>query len=139
VGFPDIKKFPVSHPGPYERQMGESIVGLLSLFQGRLPDSESHSRVLELSCTPDKWSAGHKVFDEVRHRLPAAMEAKDPLRCAQHYFEEACLQAMYNATMPEDPFDPGSSFFVAGAAIGLARVSNVPIDGILSVLAPAKG
>jgi hypothetical protein len=46
--FPDIHGFPKSHPGPYERQMGNSIAALLRLFAGRVPDQESNARVLEL-------------------------------------------------------------------------------------------
>ena len=139
MGFPDLSQFPTSHPGPYERQMGEFIAGLLRLFRGRVPDSESNSSVLDLAAIPDKWSAGHKLFDEVRHRLLAAMKVKDYARCAQYNFEESCLQAMYNATEPIDPFDPGSPFFIAGQAIGLARESNVPIDAVIGVLAPVRG
>src|SRR5262249_12762012 len=34
--FPDLQLFPVSRPGPYERNMGDQIAGLLGLFQGRV-------------------------------------------------------------------------------------------------------
>jgi hypothetical protein len=136
VGFPDIRQFTESHPGPYEQQMGGIIAGLLRLFSGRVPDAESNARVLELANTPGRWSAGHKVFDEVRTRLLRAMKASDRVRCAQYDFEESCLQALYNATEPPDPFDPGSAFFVACAAFGLARAAGVPVDAVVTVLAP---
>jgi hypothetical protein len=96
LGFPNIKSFPESHPGPYERQMGGYIVGLFRVFAGCVPDSESNSQVLELASTPGRWSAGHAVFDEVRHRLLAATKAKDEAREGQYCFEESCCQAMYN-------------------------------------------
>jgi hypothetical protein len=123
--FPDIEQFSVSHPGPYERQMGDQIARLLRLFQGRVPDPETSARVLRLAATPSRWSAGHALFDRVRGHLLAAGDA-DRVRCAQYAFEESCLQAMYNATDPPDPFDPGSAFFVAGMAFALARVVGVP-------------
>ena len=43
---------------------------------------------------------------------------------------------MYNATDPRDPFDSGSAFFVAPQALGLARVVGVPVEAIVTVLAP---
>jgi hypothetical protein len=137
MAFPDIHKFAESHPGPYERQMGGFIAGLLRLFSGRIPDTESCAHVLELAVTPGRWAAGHAVFDEVRHRLLAAMAAKDGPREWQHHFEESCCQAIYNATNPPDAFDPGSAFFVAGQALGLARMIGIPVEAILTVLAPS--
>ena len=139
MSFPDIQGFPESHPGPYERQMGRLIAELLKLFGDRVPDAESSARVLELASDPSRWSAGHAVFDEVRGRLLAAMDAKDEARELQHHFEESCCQAMYNATRLPAPFDPGSPFFVAGQAISLARALGVPVDRVVSVLAPLKG
>ncbi|MBK8258531.1 MAG: hypothetical protein IPK82_38460 [Polyangiaceae bacterium] len=134
--FPDIRAFPVSHPGPYERQMGGFIARLLRLFAGRVPDPESHARVAELATAPDRWSAGHAVFDEVRRRLLAAMKGDDKPRALQHSFEESCCQAMYNSIKPPDPFDPGSAFFIATQALGLARVIGVPVEAVVAVLAP---
>jgi hypothetical protein len=136
MAFPDIRGFPTSHPGPYELQMGGFIAALLRLFTDRVPDTDSNTRVLELASDPTRWSAGHAVFDEVRRRLLVAMRAKDGPRERQHYFEESCCQAIYNATDPPDPFDPGSAFFVAGQAIGLARAVGVPVERVIAVLAP---
>lgn len=136
MAFPEIHGFSKSHPGPYELQMGGSIAGLLRLFAGRAPDPECNTRVLELAFEPTRWSAGHAVFDEVRHRLLAAMNAKDGPREWQHLFEESCCQAMYNATDPSDPFDSSSAFFVAGRAMGLARAVGVPVERVVVVLAP---
>jgi hypothetical protein len=136
MAFPDIHRFPESHPGPYERQMGRSIAALLRLFTGRVPDTESNARVLELGTETTRWSAGHAVFDEVRRRLLAAMSASDGPRVWQHHFEESCCQAVYNATDPPDPFDPSAAFFVAGQAIGLARAVGVPVVAVFAALAP---
>jgi hypothetical protein len=137
MAFPDVRGFPASHPGPYELQMGGVITALLRLLAGHVPDPESNTRVLELASDPTRWSAGHAVFDEVRRRLLAAMKAGDGPRELQHHFEESCCQAIYNATDPLDPFDPGSAFFVAGRAIGLARVAGVPVERVIAVLAPS--
>jgi hypothetical protein len=118
--------------------MGGGITGLLRLFRGRVPDAESNVRLLELATTPARWSAGHAVFDEIRRRLLAASRAKDRLREWQHHFEESCCKAMYNATYPNDPFDPGSAFFVVPQALGLARVVGVPVEAVAAVLAPEE-
>jgi hypothetical protein len=116
--------------------MGEIIARLLQVFDGHVQDAESHARVVELVASPSLWSAGHAVFDEVRRRLLIAMRAKDTTREWQHYFEESCCQAVYNASDPRDPFDPGSAFFVAPQAFGLARAVGVPVAAIVGVLAP---
>jgi hypothetical protein len=136
MAFPDIHTFPVAHPGKYERNMGRTIAGLLRLYHGRVPDPESAVRVGELAAAPDRWSAGHAVFREVRRRCLAAVEAKDSVRCRQYGFEELCCKALYNATSPRDPFDPSSPFSVAGAAVRLARAVGVPVEAVADVLAP---
>lgn len=136
MAFPNIPSFPESYPGPYERQMGKIIAALLSLFAGRVPDSESIGCVLELAAAPARWSAVHAVFDEVRRRLLRAMDARDQQREWQHHFEESCCQALYNATDPQDPFDPASAFFVAGSALGLAWSVGVSVEAVVAVLAP---
>lgn len=132
----DIHSFPEADPGPYERQMGKEIVGLLRVFAGRVSDAESHACVAELAANPNRWSAGHAVFDEVRDRYLRATRRKDEPKCSQYCLEESCCQAMYNATNPEDPFDPSSAFFVVAAALGLAKVLGVSLDEIAGVFAP---
>ena len=136
MGFPDIKGFPESYPGAYERQMGEQIAELLRLFEASAPDRESNVQVADLASNPARWLAGHALFDEVRKRLLIAMQRKCDLKCAQYCFEESCLQALYNAANPLDPFDPCSPFWVAGTAIALARAIGVSEQSVLSVLAP---
>jgi hypothetical protein len=116
--------------------MGGFIAGLLRLFAGHVPDPESNARVAELAAAPDRWSAGHAVFDEVRRRQLAATKAEEVPRRWQYHFEESCCQAMYNAVNPPDPFDPGSAFFVAPQALGLARVVGMPVEAVVAVLAP---
>ena len=133
MGFPSIDGFPDCHPGPYERQMGGYIVRLLRLFASHVPDAESNTQVLKLAEAPTRWSGGHAVFDEVRHRLLAASKAKDEKREWQHYFEESCCQAMYNATEPPDPFDPSSAFFVVAQALGLAQAVGIPLELVAAV------
>ncbi len=148
MGFPEISDFPKSHPGPYERQMGELIAGILRVFSDRVPDRESHDHVLRLALAPDHWSAGHAVFDEIRHRLlrcehPGAAERLRRLilrpdageisaQAWQYHLEEACSQALYNATNPTDPFDPSAPFFIVPHAVGLARALDVPIERVLA-------
>lgn len=66
MSFPNIHEFPDSYPGPNERQMGAYIVGLLRSFAGHVPDAESHARVQELAVAPNRWSAAHAVYDEIR-------------------------------------------------------------------------
>jgi hypothetical protein len=130
MAFPDIHNYAVSSPGPYEKQMGGIIASLLRAFKGLVPDPESNAVVLALAEAPDRWSAGHKVFDEIRRRL---LRTSDKLQYNQYFFEEACCQALYNATSPIDEFDSCSPFFVAPSAIGLAhQLNNLPT--VLSIL-----
>ena len=134
--FPDIHRFEECHPGPYECQMGDIIAEILRVFAGRMPDAESHACVIELVSTPARWSAGHVVFDEVRRRLLAAAQVQDTTREWQYHFEESCCQAAYNASDPDDPFDPGSAFFIFPQAIGLARCIGVPVAAIVAAAFP---
>ena len=113
--------------------MGAMIAGLLQVFSGRIPDAESNARVLELARIPERWSAGHRLFDEVRARLLIAEKASNHRQAAQYYFEESCLQAIYNATDPRDPFDPSSAFFVVVQAIGLGREIGIA-DAVIAAL-----
>ena len=113
--------------------MGGYIAGLLRVFAGSAPDTESNARVLELASTPGRWSAGHAMFDEVRDRLLAATKAKGGARVSQYSFEESCCQAMYNATEPSDPFDPSSAFFVVAQALGLAQAVGIPLEVVAAV------
>jgi hypothetical protein len=132
--FPNIQSYPHGHPNPNERNMGQVIAQLLRLFVGHVPDPESASRVAELATTTARWSAAHAVFDEVRTRLLAAIEIKDRLRAAQYSFEELCCKALYNATEPDDPFDPSSPFWVPGAAFELARAVGLPCEAVAAAL-----
>ncbi len=135
--FPELGSFPKAQlSGPYARQMGASIANLLKLFQGKVPDAETNAHVRELAVTLDQWSAGHALFDVVRSRSLAAMSTKDDVRCAQYSFEESCLQAMYNETNPDDPFDSVSPYWIVPGAIGLARAIGIPVEAVLTAMIP---
>jgi hypothetical protein len=133
--FPEIAAFPLSHPGPYERGMGKIVARLLDLFRDRVLDADSAAHVAELAATPDRWSAGHAMFDEVRRRTLAAIKDKDRVRSRQYGFEEVCCKALYNATVPHDPFDPSSPFFVTSAAFRLAEALGLPAQAVVDVFA----
>jgi hypothetical protein len=115
--------------------MGSTIEALVRLFAGRVPDAESNSRVLEIVSRPDRWSAAHAVFDEIRSR---ANRCANDLQRGQYWFEEVCLQSIYNATEPPDPFDSCSPFFVGGFALSLARTLRIDVTPVVDVLAPIK-
>jgi hypothetical protein len=99
-----------------------------------MPDAESHRYVADLVATPQHWSAGHAVFREVRKRFLGAMDRGDCAKAAQYFLEEACCQAVYNATDPRDAFDPSSPYFVIPAAFKLAREIGVPVDTLVRVV-----
>jgi hypothetical protein len=131
----------LSRPGPYERQMGEGITGLLRFFAPLVTDKETNELVLALADQPDRWSAGHAVFRAIRERLLG--RAGVPENRAQYGFEESCAQAVYNAvardgsTWTRDcppPFDPSAPFFVVPAALRLARTLGIDEATALAVL-----
>ena len=118
--------------------MGESIVALLRLFEGRVPDAKSHGLVLALASDPRKWRGAYALFGTVRNRNLAAIEAKDLVREGQYCFEEVCLKSLYNETgssMPA-PFDSDSPYWVAGHALYLARLLGIPTEKVTDILAP---
>lgn len=122
MAFPDLSLFPRVYPGPYERQMARRVSALFALFT-QSPDRESHQFMVSFVQCPERWSAGHVVFNELRRRFLALGEDKQ--RCAQYFFEECCAQALYNASYPVDPFDPSSAFFIAPAAFEFAAILGV--------------
>ncbi len=134
--FPDLEQFPITPPGPYEKNMGKQIAGLLGLFQGCVPDATSNAIGLKLALTPDRWSAGHALFDILNDRLHAAMRARDRIRYLQYELEWSCLQSLYNASSPVHKFAPGSPFWVAGAALRLANNVGTPEQAVVAILAP---
>jgi hypothetical protein len=133
MGFPDIDAFPETDPERVERKIGSDIAGLLRMFGGRIPDPESNARVSELANTPERWSAGHAVFDEIRDRSLAVNPRKDKLKKMQYVFEEYCCKAMYNASRPPDPFDAEAAYFLLAYALGLAKLLGVPFDEVAAV------
>jgi hypothetical protein len=112
--------------------MGRSIAALLRLFRNRVPDAESAAKVAELACTPDRWSAAHAVFDEIRRRL--LKHNGDTPRARQYAFEELCCKSLYNAAAADDPFDGSSPFFVAPAAFSLAEALGCPTESVVEAL-----
>ncbi|TWU12092.1 hypothetical protein CA54_09100 [Symmachiella macrocystis] len=118
---------------PYSRQMGASIAALLRLFQGEVPDSDTNSRALELAVTHDSWSAGHALRDVVRDR---SLGIKDQIKCAQYDFEESCLEALYNESEPDDPFDSVSPYWVVPNAIELAKLIGIPVEAVFDAMHP---
>lgn len=137
--FPDPAEFATSRPGPYEESMGETIVRLLRALSRCSPDRESNACVAELAANPERWSAGHAFFDEVRDRLLDASDRGERLLVRQYSFEEDCCKAIYNAVNPEDPFDASSPFFVVPSAIYFAMDAGVSISDILAALHATKG
>jgi hypothetical protein len=135
--FQSLEEFPQTpSPSPYGRQMGASIARLLQLFQGKVPDAESNSRVLELAVTPARWSAAHALYDVVRSRYLATTKTSDGIRSAQYEFEESCLEALYNESTPSEPFDSVSPYWVVPRAVGLARAIGMPVEDVLTAMIP---
>lgn len=116
--------------------MAEDIVALLRLFEGRVPDRETHGWVTTLASRQSKWPDAHRVFDRVRDRTLTAIVAKDVTLQAQYMFEEACLKSLYNETAAVDPFDSDSPHWIIKCAIPLARRVGVPVQQVIAVVAP---
>jgi hypothetical protein len=135
MSFPALGEFPQRSPtSAYAAQMGASIANLLRVFHEKVPDAETNAHVLELAVTPDRWSAGHALFDVVRGRY---LKAGKAARSAQYCFEESCLQAMYNESDPQDPFDSVSAYWVVPNAIALARAIGIPVETVLAAMVPS--
>ena len=85
-------------------------MALLRLFEGHVPDCETHSWVVALAASPSKWPDAHRVFDRVRN--------------------------LYNETPAQDPFDSDSPHWIIKCAIGLARRVGVPVREVIAVVVP---
>jgi hypothetical protein len=57
-------------------------------------------------------------------------------QAAQYCFEELCLKTIFNETVTDIPFDSCSPFWVVSSAIQLARRLEIPIAGVIAVIAP---
>ncbi len=138
VPFPDFSdpRWATSKPGPYECQMARHIAAILDGVGGRVPDKESSQVLKQLCVLHTQWRAGHAVFDELRTRLN---RTSDRVSHWQYTFEEACAQALYNATEPDDPFDPSSPFFVTPAAASPACWASPPTKFLNCCSHPRKG
>jgi len=117
--------------------MEQDIIALMRLFQGRVPDSETHTVVLSLASDSATWPSAKALFDEVRSRNLAAILARDTARECQYCFEEICLKCLYNETSPRCPFDSDSPHWITKNAIALARSVGVPVQAVLDVISPA--
>lgn len=122
-------------PSPYGRQVGASIIALSRLFQDQVPDPLSLRQILNVALSED-WSRAHGVRSQVRSRLLLTSNAEDPVRLAQYWFEESCLETLCNDTQPDDPFDSISPYWVVPNAIKLAGQLSVPIDDVLAAVWP---
>lgn len=118
---------------PYAKQMGDRIVALIHLFDGKMPDQQMHSRLISVASESSNWGDAHDVRSSVRTKLLAT---KDSLIQSQCYLTESCLETIYNETNPDDPFDSVAPFWVVPSALGLARELGINVD---LVIAAASG
>lgn len=116
--------------------MAEDIIALLRLFDGRVPDPETHAWVTSLATDNSKWPDAHRAFDQVRRRTLAAIADRDVQRETQYMFEESCLKSLCNETPARDPFDSDSPYWIVSCAIHLARQIGVPITEVIAIVAP---
>jgi hypothetical protein len=69
---------------------------------------------------------------------PLPPEQKDLRRARQYTFEELCLKTVFNETSTDVPFDSCSPFWVASSAIKLARALDIPVEIVVTAIAPEK-
>ncbi len=118
----------------YQNQMQDDILGLMRLFRGLVPDAESHGWVSNLASNRSEWGRAKEVFDRVRRRNLAAISSKDRVASVQYYFEEVCLQSLYNETAVDDPFDSCTPYWIIKNALDLARRLDVPEARVVRVV-----
>jgi hypothetical protein len=118
--------------------MVEDIIALLRLFESHASDRETHAWVMALATDRAKWPDAHRVFDQVRRRTLAAIDAGDRLREGQYMFEEICLKSLYNQTSGPGPFDSDSPHWIIKCAIGRARQLGIPVQRVIDIVAPGN-
>ncbi len=118
----------------YEAQMQADIMALLRLFDGHVPDPQTHAWVTAVVADRGQWKQAHRVFDGVRARNLQAIAARDRPRECQYCFEEVCLQSVYNETGPPDPFDACSPYWVLKNALTLARAVGLSAEDVAAVV-----
>lgn len=111
------------------------IVALLRLFEGHVPDSETHDWTIRTAETKDKWQRARHVFDQVRAR---ANKPHNLTQGSQYSFEEACLKSIHNEANPTTPFDLRSPYSVIPRAFELARLIGICDQEVVDAIAPKK-
>jgi hypothetical protein len=116
--------------------MLSDILALLRLFEGRVPDPETHAWVLALASEESRWPEAHDVFDRVRGRLLKADQEEDEKKQCQYSFEEVCLKSLFNETATKIPFDSDSPHWITSRALFLARALGIPEREVIGIIAP---
>lgn len=118
----------------YEARMQADILALLRLFRDHVLDAETHQLVVKVATDADSWNTSKEVFRIVRARNLEGIKDHDHARECQYCFEEVCLQSLYNATAPSDPFDPCTPHWIIRIALDLASVIGVSTKDVANVL-----
>jgi len=118
--------------------MIEDILALLRLFEGHAPDPEAHGWVGDIVAHEKRWPEAHDIFDRVRSRTLEAIERKDRVRACQYYFNEVCLQSVFNQTNTDVPFDPDAPHWIIKNAFQYARAVGIPDDAVIAIVAPRR-
>jgi len=108
--------------------MGASILKLVVLFDKCAPDPDIQTELRTIVSDHNRWLSAHTYREIVRTRMS---RTKDEARLAQYSFTESCLEAIYNETDPDDPFDSVAPFWVVPSAASLAKLVGVSTDAVL--------
>ena len=108
--------------------MGASILKLVVLFDKCAPDPDIQTDLKAIVSDHNRWGSAHAYRDMVRTRM---LHTKDKAKLAQYSFVESCLEAIYNETDPDDPFDSVAPFWVVPFAASLAKLVGVSTDAVL--------
>ena len=114
------------------------IKELLDLFQKRVPDEESNRLVQSFCIEEQKWLEAFDLFTTIRHRNLQAISEKNVLKQCQYYFEEVCVQTLFNMTRPDTPFDPDSPYWIIKNALRLAQEIGIPVAEVVKIVTPTK-
>ena len=118
------------------RTLQRDILGLLRLFGPRVPDRETHAKVISLAEEEETWSSGHDISDMIRDRSRSPEFQEDRARQDQYFFEDMCARCLYNESSPDDPFDYDTPHEISKATFFLARTLGIRSEDVIEILAP---
>jgi hypothetical protein len=115
-------------------QIQDHIQALIRLLAPHCRDRTTMDGLAEMLSDERSWPKAHDLFNIIRRKTLGAGGSRGRLE-SQFLFEEICAKTIYNLSLPDDPFDVDSPYWVVPMAIAFARCVGVPDAKVIALVA----